>query len=695
MKHRFFLLVMLFFFVLANFSCNTNRTTFKMDDEYILNLIGQMTLEEKVSMVHGEKCDDPQGIPYVGYLPGIARLGIPQLTVQNGPSGAGASFTINRALKPATAFPVPISQASTWNMDLMYRFGKALGSEVMAQGRTVCAAPMVNIIRIPEGGRNFELFSEDPYLSARCAVPVIKGIQEMGIIANVKAVTANNQETWRFDVDNTMDERSLREIYLPSFEAAVKEADVSSIMTAYPRINGVQCSENPMLLRQIIKNEWGFKGFILTDWGTKHTTVAAANSGLDLEMSGWGKFGEPQFKFHLLDAVKNGEVAESTLDEMIYRILNQMKRFGYLDKKVEFPEGRLDAPEHQKLALEMAIEGCVLLKNENGVLPLNDQEINKLALFGDVDTVMASGGGSSKVVPFYKVSPREGFSRRLGEERIVCYEDYRNAGPADAAIVFFYEYSTEGHDRPTVSLEGEREMIEALSAKYKKLILVLRTGGSYVIPWIDQVDAVLQVWFPGQEEGNAEAALIFGDANPSGKLPVTFGLERSDFPAAKEEEFPGIDKKVNYSEGIFVGYRYFDSRGTNILFPFGYGLSYTEFSYSDISLSRSSLSGRDTLIVSYTVTNTGERAGAEVSQLYIKDLESSVERPEKELKGFDKAFLAPGESKRVAIPVSFRSLAFWDENDDRWKAEKGTFEVLVGASAENIRLTDSFEYKGE
>ncbi len=666
-----------------------------MEDPHILDLISRMTLEEKISMVHGEKGDDPQGVPYVGYLPGIPRLGIPQLTVQNGPSGAGASFTSNRHLKPATAFPVPISQASTWNMELLYRFGRALGSEVMAQGRTVCAAPMVNIIRIPEGGRNFELFSEDPYLSARCAVPVIKGMQEMGIIANVKAITANNQETWRGDIDNTMSERSLREIYLPSFEAAVKEADVSSIMTAYPRINGVQCSENPLLLRQIVKNEWGFKGFILTDWGTKHTTVPAANAGLDLEMSGWGKFGEPQFKFHLLDAVNSGEVAESTLDEMIYRILREMKRFGYLDEKVEFPEGTMDTPEHRKLALEMAIEGCVLLKNENGILPLDDSEIKTLALFGDVDTVMASGGGSSKVVPFYKVSPREGFISRLGEERIACYGDHRNAGEADAAIVFIYEYSTEGHDRLTVSLEREREMIEALSAKYEKLILVLRTGGPYVIPWIDQVDAVLQVWFPGQEEGNAEAALIFGDANPSGKLPVTFGLERSDFPATEEEEFPGIDKRVHYSEGIFVGYRYFDKEGTDILFPFGYGLSYTQFSYSDLSLSSGELSGNDTLFVSFTVTNTGGRGGAEVSQLYIGDPESAVERPVKELKGFDKAFLAPGESKRVEIPVSFRSMAYWDDQTDRWRAEKGKFEVLVGASAGDIRLTGFFDYSFE
>lgn len=686
-----------FSFVLLTglFSCTREKIvkTELLSDKQILRLIHKMTLEEKISLVHGEKGNDPQGVPFVGYIPGIERLGIPEITMQNGPSGAGASFTSERHRKPATAFPVPIAQASSWNMDLLHRFGMALGSEVKAQGRTVCLAPMINMVRIPEGGRNFELFSEDPYLSAKCGVEVIKGIQKNGVLANAKALTANNQETWRFTINNIMDERSLREIYLPSFEAAVKEGQVSTIMTAYPRINGVQCSENKLLLRDILKDEWGFKGFVLTDWGTRHTTVAAANAGLDMEMSGWGKFGEPQFKYHLLNAVKDGEVSEATLDEMVYRILSELKRFGYLDGSAYTVKGELNSKEHRDLALEMAIEGAVLLKNDNNVLPLDPEQVRNIALFGDIDSAMVSGGGSSMVVPFYKVTPRQGFEQRIGKDKVLGYEEFREPAPADAAIVFLSEYSSETADRESISLADKTDLIEAVSEKYPKTIVILRHAGSYLIPWIDKVDAILQVWFPGQEEGNAEASLIFGDFNPSGKLPICYGVSREDFPASQEHEFPGINEEVRYSEGIFVGYRFFERNGSKVLFPFGHGLSYTQFSYEDLELSSDLLSGQDTLIVSYTVSNTGSREGAEVSQLYISDPESSVERPVKELKGFSKVYLKPGERKQQKLKISYRDLAFWDEEGDSWKVEPGEFRVLIGASASDIRLEQGFSYK--
>lgn len=685
------LIAILFIFFFG--SCKSDHKENLMKDDAILHLITQMTLEEKISMVHGDKGTDPNGLDYVGYLPGIDRLGIPPIKMQNGPSGAGATFGNYRHKAPATAFPVPAAQASTWNKELLYKLGNAVGLETKAQGRDVLLGPSVNIVRIPEGGRIFEYFSEDPYLSARCGVSVVKGIQDVGIMACAKHFAANSQETWRHTIDEKISERALREIYLPAFEACVIEGKVASLMASYNKINEYLCTENPILLRQIVKTEWDFPGFIMTDWGTRHKTSPAVNAGLDLEMSGWGKFGEAQFKHHLLTAVQTGDVSESIVNEMVYRILSEMKRFGHLKENKDFPAPRMDTPEHRELALQVALEGMVLLKNRDQTLPLNSSEIKSIALFGDALTARASGGGSSNVVPFYKVSPIEGLKNRLKDTEINYYERIKDAEEADVAIVYIYVPSSETEDRTTISLDSETELIEMVSSKYDKTIVFLRTAGASTIPWIDQVDAVFQVWYPGQEEGNAEAALLFGDVNPSGKLPVTFGKDREDFPASTEGEFPGIDEVVNYSEGIFVGYRYFDHFGTDILFPFGHGLSYTNFSYNDLSFSTEKLSGNDTLEVSYTITNIGNRDGAEISQLYISDVEASLERPVKELKGFNKSFLKPGESEICQLYVSKRDLAFWDEDKDCWKAENGAFEIFIGSSSQDIRLNAFFNYK--
>lgn len=661
--------------------------------KYIDSLISKMTLEEKISMVHGAKGADSKGIEYVGYVAGIPRLGISPLRMQNGPSGAGATFTSQRHKAPATAFPVPIAQSSTWNTYLLNKMGVALGLETKAQAHDVLLAPGVNIIRVPEGGRNFEYYSEDPYLSALCGVSIINGIQSVGIMASVKHFAANNQETNRLTIDEQISERALREIYLPAFEAAVKEAKVATIMAAYNKINGVYCAENDLLLRQIAKNEWGFKGFIMTDWDPLHKAAAAANAGLDMEMSGYGKFGEAQFKPFLLDAVKSGAVKESTLNEMVFRILSEMNRFGLLKDKKDFPKGEMNTKSHQELALELALESAVLLKNENQLLPLNPKSVKKIALFGDALKAIVSGEGSSKVVPFYSVTPYDGIKNYAPQIQVTYYKDTQNitnVNDHDVAIVFIYKTSSEGNDRETISLESESQMIDDISKKYKHVIVVLRTSAAYTLPWIDKVDAIFQTWYPGQEEGNAIAQLLYGAVSPSGKLPITFGKKRSDFSANTQADFPGINKKVNYSEGIYVGYRYFEKNNIAPLFPFGYGLSYTKFKYSKLKISSKSIHHGENLKVSYTITNTGKVAGAEVSQLYIGDVDCVVERPKKELKGFNKVFLKPGESKTVEFLIKNRDLAYWDVINKQWKADAGLFNLYIGASSSDIRLTKSF-----
>ena len=665
----------------------------EVENDSIKALIGQMTLEEKVSMVNGESGKDPEGVPYVGYIAGVKRLSIPSLAMQNGGSGAGGSFGLHRRKVPATAFPVAAAQASTWNRDLLHKMGIAIGLETKARGRDVLLGPMINIVRVPEGGRNFELFSEDPYLSARSTVSVIEGIQETGIMANAKHIVANNQESLRGGIDALVTERALREIYLPSFEAAVKEAEVASIMSAMNKVNGTYCSEHPLLLRQITKEEWGFKGFIMCDWNSGFKTVSAVKAGLDMEMPGWEWAGKPKFKLNLASAVRDGQVNESTLDGMVYRILREMKRFGYLGEKKDFPAGEIDTPAHRKLARQIAVEGAVLLKNDNRALPLDPEKITRVALFGDADKAYETGGGSSIVVPFYRVSPVDGIRNRLKNAKATHYESPEKSGPADVAIVFISRSSSEGGDRKSISLAPEAELVREVSNKYPRTIVMLRTPGAYTMPWINNADAVFQMWYPGQEEGNAEAALLFGDVSPSGKLPVTFGKEREDFPGATEKDFPGIGSRVEYSEGIFVGYRYFERNQTTPLFPFGHGLSYTTFRYSDLKLSSETIRGNDSMKVAYTITNTGNVAGAEVSQLYIQDAEASVERPVKELKGFNKVFLEPGESKVVRHNIGKRDLSFWDVENKNWKAEEGSFNILVGASSADIRLEGTIRYR--
>ena len=352
----------------------------------------------------------------------------------------------------------------------------------------------------------------------------------------------------------------------------------------------------------------------------------------------------------------------------------------------------MDTPGHRELARQVAVEGAVLLKNDKGVLPLDPEKTTRVALFGDAGKAYVTGGGSSRVVPFYSVSPLEGITNRLEEAEVIHYMGRAEAGPADVALVFISRSSSEAGDRESISLEPEADLVRWVSEQYPRTIVLLRTPGAHTMPWLAHADAVLQMWYPGQEEGNAEAALLFGDVSPSGKLPVTFGKQRGDYPGTEEKDFPGIDGKVAYAEGIFVGYRYFERQGTAPLFPFGFGMSYTKFEYSDLQISLETMGEKDTLEVTYTLTNTGHIAGAEVSQLYLGDEESSVERPGKELKGFHKSFLQPGESQSVSHNIAARDLSFWDVRSQDWKAEAGRFHILVGASSADIRLEAVINY---
>ncbi|HAF22507.1 MAG TPA: glycosyl hydrolase [Blastocatellia bacterium] len=659
-------------------------------------IIARMTLEEKIQMVHGERLTG-----FIGYVPAIPRLGIPELTLTDGPAGIRHG--------PGTAFPAPVALAASWDRALAESYGAAMGAEAKAKGQNILLAPMVNIVRVPEGGRNFETFGEDPYLTAQIATADIKGIQSQGVIAEVKHYAANNQEKQRLTVSAEVDERTLREIYLPAFEAAVKEARVGSVMAAYNKVNGTHSSENTHLLKDILKNEWGFDGFAVSDWGATHSTIAAANNGLDMEMP-TGEF----FGAKLSEAVKTGQVSEATINDKVRRILRIMMRFGFFDRPAAI--GPIDYNVQAQVGRRVAEAGVVLLKNEGSLLPLDLNRLKSIAIIGAyVDRATSGGGGSARMSPLYTISPLGAITQRVGERiavkfvRFVPGNDLSKSDPAttgaaliadtvkiakscDLAIVFARDFETEGDDRANIDLPDEQDqMITAVLGANKRTIVVLNTGAIVLLnKWVDSAPAVIQAWYPGQDDGNVIADVLFGVVNPSGKLPLTFPRARQDVAVSSPEQYPGVSGKGQYSEGIFIGYRHFDKHKIDPIFPFGHGLSYTTFAYSNLKLSRTQIKAGEPLTVEVVVKNTGRRQGAEVVQLYIQDLEASVERPIKELKGFEKVRLKPGQSQLIKFGLNDRSLAFYDPAHKRWVVEPGQFQVMVGSSSRDIRLTTTF-----
>ena len=675
----------------------TAAPTVQANDAKVDALLARMTLEEKIQMLHGSL---RRG--FIGYVPAIPRLGIPELALTDGPAGVRHG--------PGTAFPAPVALAATWDRSLAQAYGAALGAETKAKGQNILLGPMVNIVRVPEGGRNFETFGEDPYLTAQIATAEIRGIQSQGVMAEVKHYAANNQEKDRLLVSAEVDERTLREIYLPAFEGAVKEAKVGSVMAAYNKVNGTFSSENTHLLKDILKGEWGFEGFVVSDWGATHSTIEAANNGLDIEMPGGKYFGEA-----LLAAVRQGQVSQATIDEKVRRILNMLERFGFLDHPAKI--GPLDYQAQGQTARRVAEAGVVLLKNQGNVLPLDVNNFKSIAVIGAyADRATSGGGGSARMSPFDTVSPMSAMAEKIGNRaalrflKFVAGTDLSKSDPAttgaglladaeqlakecDLVLLFARDFETEGADRAAISLPDEQgELISAIVRANPRTVVVLNTGCMVLLsPWADAVPAIVQAWYSGQDDGHVVADILFGNVNPSGKLPITFPRMREDTGVATAEQYPGQNGRGLYSEGVFIGYRHFDKNNIAPQFPFGHGLSYTTFEYSNLKLGRNRIKPGESLTVEVQVKNTGRREGAEVVQLYVQDVQASVPRPLKELKGFEKVLLRPGENKVVRLSLDARSMAFYDVSRKQWVVEPGQFKVMAGSSSRDIRLNAEFE----
>lgn len=659
------------------------------------SIIDQMTLEEKAALCTGASAWSTTP---------VERLGVPEMIVSDGPHGVRRVPDIHSmALQslPATCFPTASCTASTWDVDLLKQMGNALAEECIALNVDVLLGPGVNMKRSPLGGRNFEYFSEDPYLAGEMAANLINGIQSKGVGTSLKHYAANNQEFQRFSISAEMDERTLREIYLPAFEKAVKQAQPWTVMCCYNKVNGAYGSENYHLLTEILKNEWGFEGLVVSDWGAVHDRVAALKGGLDWEMPG------PQDRRvkAVVEAVRSGQLDESILNESVRRILR------IVFKANETPKGNasFDVDAHNELARKIAAEGMVLLKN-NSILPLKGYQ--HIAVIGhSAENSHFQGGGSSHINPTRVAVPFKELQSRADNAELTYAEGYPTdntfrqdlideavslAQSADVALLYialpaFKE--SEGYDRKDLDLtEQQIALIKAVTNVQPKTVVVLNNGAPVAMSeWIDSVSAVLEGWMMGQAGGAALADVLFGKVNPSGKLAESFPLKLEDTPAYIN--WPGGAGKVAYGEGLFIGYRYYDTKNIPVLFPFGYGLSYTTFEYSNAKLSASNVKDVDGLTVTVDVTNTGKLAGKEIVQVYVHDQKSELVRPAKELKGFAKVDLGPGETKSVSIKLDYRAFAYYHPEYKQWITEDGDFDILIGASSADIRcrLTATLE----
>src|SRR6266540_3025086 len=579
--------------------------------ERAVAVVARMTLDEKISQLAGIHTSTE-----FRTVPAIARLGIPKLLLTNGPAGVSTGGVTQPS---ATALPAPVALAASWDLRQATAYGDLEAQEVLSVGRNVLEGPTVNIARVPVNGRTFEAYGEDPYLAGQFAVANIKAIQAHGVIANVKHYFGNNQEADRFSINDDIAERTMREIYLPAFEASVREAKVGSVMCAYPKINGTFNCENRLVLTTILKREWGFDGFVFSDFGAVHSTVGSANAGLDLETP-TGKFFNSTA---LRTALQNGQITMATIDDKLVRRYTKMIEFGLFDRTPTITP--IPAAEHGRVARKLGAEGIVLLKNANvgaaPVLPLSRASLRSIALIGN-DTAKTGGGGSSHVKPLYTVKPSAGLRSRAGSGVTVTVTSGADptaaaaaARAATVAIVMVEDSESEGHDRTSLALSGNQDaLVSAVVAANPRTVVVSKTGGPILMPWVSRVPAILQAWYPGEEDGNAVADVLFGAFNPSGKLPVTFPRRESDVPANTVEQFPGVDSTTTYSEGIFVGYRHYDARNIAPLFPFGHGLSYTSFSYSNLLVTPLA---DGTVTVELDVRNTGSRSGGEIVQLYV------------------------------------------------------------------------------
>lgn len=653
-------------------------------DKRAREIVGRMTLEEKLTELHGIR-----DATHYRYVPGIPRLGIPEFRITNGPAGAGPG---GAGPQPkATALPAPIALAATWDPELSREYGEVVGKESLLVGNGLVEAPTINIARLPQNGRTFEGFGEDPYLTSQLSVPNIQGIQSEHIIANVKHYAANNQETDRFVVDEKVDERALREIYLPAFEASIKEGRSASLMCAYPKVNGTYCCEHAPLMNDILKKEWGFTGFITSDFNAVHSSAESALAGLDLEMP-TGKYFSDQLKAD----IEAGKVPMAVIDDKLVRRFRAMMEFGVWDN-VPMPKP-LPEIEDGAVARRIAEQSMVLLKND-GLLPLKASALRSVALIGPhAQKASTGGGGSSHVQPLYTVDPPEGIRAKLAANATLTVLDGSDvaaavtaAKSADVAIVMIGDNDREGRDQ-SLDLAGDQNaLVSTVAAANPKTVVVLKSGSAVLMPWLDAVPALVEAWYPGEEDGNAVAAVLFGDVNPSAKLPITFPRRVEDTFAADPQQYPGIDRHVTYSEGVFVGYRNYDEKKIEPLFPFGFGLSYTTFAFRNLRVNRMNTVPRQVL-VEFDIANTGKVAGAEVAQVYVALPSSSeVPQPPRQLKAFQKVKIEPGKTAHVKLTLNERALQYWDVTSHGWKTMPGSYGVMVGSSSRDLPLTVQFQ----
>lgn len=703
--------------------------------ERVEDALSRMTVEEKVGMIHAQSKFSSAGVP---------RLGIPEIWTSDGPHGvrpevlwdewSQAGWTNDSCF----AFPALTCLAASWDKNLSLLYGKSIGEEARYRNKNVLLGPGVNIYRTPLNGRNFEYMGEDPYLSSKMVVPYIKGVQSNGVATCVKHFALNNQEVDRDRVNVNVDDRALYEIYLPAFKAAVMEGGTWAIMGSYNLYKNEQCCHNQYLLNDILRKEWGFEGVVISDWGGAHNTLQSITNGLDMEFGtwapgmAWGKTNNYD-NYYLakpyLAMIKSGEVGTKELDEKVRRIL----RLEFLTAMAKNkPFGAMVSEEHIAAGHKIATDGIVLLQNKNNVLPIDLSKAKKIAVIGEnAVKMMTVGGGSSSLKAKYEISPLDGLKKRAGTQTEIVYargyvgdasstadgystgQDLKETRSADellaeavnvaknADYVIFVgglnkseHQDSEGADRLGLGLPyNQDKLISELAKVNKNLVVINISGNAVAMPWVNEVPAIVQGWFLGSEAGNAIAAVLVGDVNPSGKLPFTFPVKLEDNGAHSLGEYPGSNGQVTYKEGIFVGYRWTEKQKIKPLFSFGHGLSYTTFEYGKVTADKKELADADKITFSVTIKNTGTRNGSETVQLYISDLKSSLPRPVKELKGFEKVSLKAGEEKVVSITVDKAALSFFDADKHNWVAEAGEFEALIGASSTDVRSKVGFKLK--
>jgi beta-glucosidase len=680
-------------------------------------LVAAMTLDEKIEQISLNTGPNPN-LPGCGkrndtrHIEGLPRLHIPTMRLTNGPIGvAGGDCDPN---PQTTAVPTALAVAASWDPEVSFRWGQVAGLETRNIAHHVFIAPGLNMGRIGQNGRNFEYFGEDPFLTGVMTVHQIKGVQQQGIQATAKHFVANEQETERQTIDTIVDDRTLHELYLLPFEMAVKDADVASVMCSYPRIGGVFACENTMLLTQVLRTQWGFRGYVMSDRGATKSTAPSIKAGLDLEFNSnaiW--FTLPKIKA----ALAAGEITISDIDLMLKRRFYSMFALGQFDRPITgFTP--VDFTAHARTAREIAEQGSVLLKNEKGALPLSARSLNSIALIGAVTfagaaKLPATGPrGFITVNATHTVTPLDGVKGaldRLGSRATVTFSDGKDlatvkrlAATSDVAIVMAGDISLEGEDRPNLSLPvldgvDQNALISTVAAANPRTIVVLKNGGPVLMPWLNQVPAVLEAWYPGQEDGNAVADLLFGVVNPSGRLPITFPRAEVEVAGSTPEQWPGVARDgvhtVTYSERLLMGYRWFDSRRIQPLFPFGHGLSYTAFSIHGLEVTPKRTDGTRPITVEFSVQNTGTRPGAEVPQVYL-ELPGTAGEPPKRLVAFGKVSLAAGEKKKMRLVIdpsaTNHPLGYWDSNSQQWVIANGDYRVFVGKSAGAIILDGAF-----